>query len=297
MHPGLSNRILKTRHKLVRFYLKLLRETEYRSKADFWPWVRTEPVAPRRYQLSYRNQVVCTSWPFTDFHQAAGDIAIIGSGPSVNLMRLELISKLNCILLNGAISLVARLHMEPLASVILDSTFIENRFALLGCLPPGSNLVLTPGVIRAIAERDRELLSKMKVYLTQNIQKPAYDPGPKFSEQKERAEKAHFSFDLDCGYIGGGTVMAAALQLAYQLKPKNTYLVGFDISNPAAPRFYETESNRLKCGLADSYETSIRPFMETAAVLFRQAGLNLYNCSPCSRLPYSIIPYCDSFAQ
>lgn len=292
---ALSNWIIKTRHKLIRVYLQIIGEPSYKSRADYWPWVKVQPSGPSRYSIYYRNRLVGTSLPFANFNQIKGDIAIIGSGPSVNLMRLDQISKLNCILLNGSISLVDSRDIEPLASVIVDSTFVENRFEMLECLPLGSRLILTPGVARAISERDPKFLMKMNVYLTQNIRKPAYDPGPKYQEQRNKAEQARFSFDLDCGYFDAGTVMAVAMQLAYQIGPRNTYLVGFDVGNAASPRFYETGKNKLKCGLGRDYERGILPFMQSASATFVNAGLNIYNCSPRTKLPYDIIPYCGDF--
>ena len=296
MHKAL-NRMLKIRHRLIRAYLKFTRESSYKSKADYWPWVRIESAGASGYRVLYSGKLACTSLPFCDLCETGGEIAIVGSGPSVNLMRFDLISRLNCVLLNGAISLVDAYGIEPLACIIVDSTFAENRFDVLRCLPSGSNVILTPGVIRAVLERERAFLSKMNVYLTQNILMPVYNPGPRFRQQRDMAEQAGFSFDLDCGYVDGGTVMAVAIQLAYQVKAEKTYLIGLDIGNSASPRFYETQRDKLKCGLSDAYESSTLPFMKAASVIFSRSGIDIYNCSPCSRLPYDVIPYCDEFKK
>lgn len=296
MHKAIDG-LLKTRHRMVRIYLKLIRVPEYKSKSDYWPWVKISSLEENKYSIFYSGSFVCTTFPFSDFNETVGDIAIIGSGPSVNMMCFDKISKMNCVLLNGSIALINTYNIKPLACVIVDSTFVENRFEILRCLPSGTNLILTPGVIRAISERDPAFLSEMKVYLTQNILSPVYNPGERFQEQRNMAQQANFSFDLDCGYIDGGTVMSVAIQLAYQVKANNTYLVGLDISNFSSPRFYETERNKLKCGLANDYESSILPFMNAASVLYDKSRKPIYNCSSVSKLPYEIFPYCSDFTK
>jgi hypothetical protein len=291
------NRLMIMRHKLVRALLLLARDPEYKSKADYWPWVKIVQTEPSRYKVSHSGRIVCTTLPFCHLDSAQGDMAIIGAGPSVNEMRLDLIASLDCVLLNGAISLVRTHGIRPLASVIVDSTFIENRFDALDCIPAGSNLVLTAGVIRAISERNRSFLRKMNVFLTQSILAPNYDPGPQFHEQQAIARDAGFSFDPDCGFVDGGTVMAVAIQLAHYLKANQTYLIGLDISNAASPRFYETKQSKLKCGLLLDYETRILPFMKVASGLFAESGMGIYNCSHISKLPYDVIPYCGKFRK
>lgn len=292
---NLVNKMLKTRHKLVRTWLRLMRDPDYKSKSDCWPWIRLNQLGRFRYEISFSGSTVCTSLPLSDFNETVGDIAIIGSGPSVKMMDFEKISTLNCVLLNGAITLAETYDIKPLACIIVDSTFIENRFDTLRSLPSGTRMILAPGVIRAISERNPRFLSDKRVYLVQNILKPVYDPGPPFSEEQTVAGQARFSFNLNCGFVDGGTVMAVGMQLAHQIKVRNTYLIGLDINNFEMPRFYETEKNKLKCGLARDYQRSILPFMMAASGIFRQDSLSIYNCSPVSKLPYEIIPYCDDF--
>jgi hypothetical protein len=289
------NRLLKMRHKLIRAYLKSIREPDYKSKGDYWPWIRIDRAGASVYDIIHKGKLILRSSPFDDFDSMKGDVAIIGSGPSVRLMRLDLISRLNCVLLNGAIGVIDSHNIRPLAIIVVDSTFIENRFDMLRRVPPGSNLVLTTGVIRAVCERDRLLLSTMNVYLTQNILKHVYDAGPTFDEKKRLAQEMNFSFDLDCGYVDGGTVMAVGIQLAHRIKAARTYLIGLDISNSSSPRFYETKRGKLKCGLADAYESAILPFMSAASHIFNRTGIDISNCSPTSRLPYDVIPYCGDF--
>lgn len=290
-----ANKYLVARHKLIRGYLKAIGDKRYKSKADYWPWVKVVPAGDGRYDIAYRDKQVCQSFPFYDFKDTGGSIAIIGGGPSVKMMDMQKIVQGDCVLLNGSISLVGSYGIKPLASVIIDSTFVENRFDLLACLPEGSNLILTPGVIRAIAERDAAFLHGMNVYLTQNIQSPAYDSGSDFDLHRDKALRSNFSFDLNSGFVDGGTVMAVAMQFAYQIGAKETYLVGLDIGNAAEPRFYETNRSKLKCGLASAYESSILPFMKTASDLFARSDYALFNCSPITKLPYDVIAYSDRF--
>lgn len=293
----IGNRLMIMRQKLVRLLLLLARDPLYKSKADYWPWVKVVQTEPSAYAVSFCGRTVCSTQSFSRLRSAERDIAIIGAGPSVNDMRLDIIAEMDCILLNGAVSLIRAHNIKPLAIVIVDSTFIEKRFDALACIPTGSNLILTAGVIRAISERNKSFLQEMNVFLTQNILVPNYNPGPQFQEQQTAAREARFSFDPDCGFVNGGTVMAVAMQLAYYLDVKDTYLIGLDIGNAASPRFYETNKNRLKCGLLKDYETGILPFMKVASRVFAESGKGLYNCSHISKLPYEVISYCGKFRK
>ena len=288
---------MKLRHKVIRTYLKLTDKTDYKSKSDYWPWIHISPVGANKYSIYYAGKEICRSSSFADFGNSMDKVAIVGSGPSVSMMCFDKLSQLKCILLNGAMALIRDQNINPLACVIIDSTFVENRYDLLQVLPEGSNLILAPGAIRAIAERNPNFLSAMNVYLTQNIAHPCYYPGPHFENSQKEALEQNFSSNLDCGYVDGGTVMAVAIQLASQISVKDTYLVGLDIGNSASPRFYETNKNKQKCGLLQAYETSILPFMKVTAARFRASQMSIYNCSPISALPYSVVPYSNYFAK
>lgn len=290
-----ANRSLIIRRKLIRAYLKAIGDKRFKSTSDFWPWIEISPVEAGRYSILFRGREVCTTSPFADFRDTGGAVAIIGSGPSVNSIDIRKLAENNCILLNGAISLLKPYGIKPLATVIMDSTFVEKRFDMLKLLPDGSNLIITPGVIRAVAERDFGLLSRMRVYLTQNITNNVYTPNEDFAAQRKQAVDSLFSFNLDSGFIDCGTVMALAVQFAFQIGAEPTYMIGFDIGNSSEPRFYETGKNHLKCGLLEKYESSILPFMTSASKVFAESGRTIYNCSTTSKLPYEVIPYSDEF--
>ena len=67
-----------------------------------------------------------------------------------------------------------------------------------------------------------------------------------------------------------------------------------DIGNAETePRFYEKEQDRIRTGLLKDYDELILPFMRLAAAWYNQHEYRIFNCSPVTKLPYSVIPYHD----
>jgi len=283
--------LLKARRLFIRSLLKVADRKAYKIRSEYWPWIRILPSSSKRHEVFSFSKKISESTPISDIICDSNIFVIIGSGPSIKDIDFSKLKNANIILLNGAISLIEKKNIHPFYCVIIDSTFIENRFDIVCKLPEGTKLLTTPGCLRAIYERDVNLIKKLIITVTQNVANPIYHSCT--SERRFTIQEQGYSDDLDIGYIDGGTVMAVGIQLSFQLHAKKIYLLGLDISNTHQPRFYEKNGATQKSGLAKDYESKILPFMKQISIRCKVENISIFNCSKTSRLPYDIIPFFD----
>lgn len=285
----------KYRNSFIRKWLKYLGRPDYKFQAHLLGGGYLEPsevIFPERYKVFYYGKYITETSPLSSLkHNAQSQlpVSIVGSGPSVSKLDLLKLRHTHCILLNGAISLIEQYDINPLCITIIDATFCRNRFELIRKIPTGSRLLLSFTALQQILAIDINELKRHEIFIADTSYLTEYEYlKPSFSV-RQFGEIKH-------GFFDGGTVMATALQCAAALDLGSTvYLLGLDIGNARQPRFYEQSGKVLKSGLLADYETKICPFMQSAARYCTSKQINLYNCSPVSKLPYSIIPYSSFF--
>ncbi|GLT13155.1 hypothetical protein [Vibrio algivorus] len=281
----LNNKKIIIRRKIIKQFFKLTKPKEMKETSDYWPDMRYIDDI-----LTFKGKEIKTV-PINDFlsKETYSEINIIGSGPSVNDLDKSLLKDKGNIFLNGAINIATENKLPVLCLIIMDATFVRNRFDLIRDIKEPCHLFLNLGSACAIAERDISLLKKHKI----TIFKISKGNNLNFFND----EKSYFSKSLNHGIFDGGTVMSVAIQLAFHLSPKTVYLLGLDINNSKEPRFYETKTNKLKSGLLKDYETKILPFMILARKCYESKKISLFNCSPISKLPYNVIKYSDIYEK
>lgn len=285
--------------RMRRSYLKrLFSKAGYSKNTElihYLEGIRAEPVfeeMPLHYDLFDRAEFLCRSLSLydlpNDLKSPPDELFIIGSGPSIRNQHIEKLKNKNTILLNGAVSLIESVGLNPLCVLIVDELFCRKRLDLLERIPQGTNLVLTFPAIKEIAFERPDIIRESKVFLL-------HEKNESFSDVPEFHEKNLFLFDKPThGVFRAGTVMSAAIQLAAFIKIRNVYLLGLDIGNAESePRFYETRKDKVRTGLLRDYELLILPFMKFASSWYEQHSLKIFNCSPITKLPYSVIPYHD----
>ena len=256
-----------------------------RSVADVW-------------QIQWRGHYIgqTGSWAALKA-EAPTRLFSIGSGPSINEQDLNLLAGEECILVNGAISLVLNGTVsKPYAVMIEDSRFIYERTDLLMLLPQGTRLCLVGSAMQALgAVCGAEGLSHFELYLIDGFETP-YGKGRREVceapiDTYRMSNKAKLSLDLEQGHFGCGTVMYCGIQLAFHLKVRQLYLVGFDLTHFEQPRFYETEHNAAWTGLQNAYQSRILPALELAVSTATEFNMTIKNCSHSSIVPRSLIPF------
>lgn len=268
----------KKRRKLKEIILKLMGDDNPSYKAAFWPEIKCIKLDNHQL-LQCKKKIICHASYVRDFCFERQVISIIGSGPSVNLINIDEICKhTEIVVLNGAINIVVEYDIEPSLLIIVDVSFAREQMNLIRKIKAGTKLLTTVEVVKEIHDCDTDLLRNFCVYITHPY------------NLKQKLEK----IDLDIGYVEAGTVMAVALQLCLQKKVSEIFLVGFDIGGD---RFYDEGDNILHSGLIRDYEKLILPFMKDCMRIANTKGTDIYNCSPCSRLPYSVVKYSDRFNE
>ncbi|WP_261793030.1 lipopolysaccharide biosynthesis protein [Pseudomonas chlororaphis] len=105
-----------------------------------------------------------------------------------------------------------------------------------------------------------------------------------------RSRTIGFSKDLEQGFFDARTVAYLALQLAYHAGFSSAILVGVDLT-PAMGRFYETaDTFKSPCGLDEHLQSRILPSLQLMSDKVMGTDFSVYNLSPTSRIPASIIP-------
>ncbi|MBL0371934.1 glycosyl transferase [Rhizobium sp. KVB221] len=224
--------------------------------------------------------------------ERAGDrIVIIGSGPSVNSVELARLPSKSSILLNGAIGLVGEKIAMPLAIAIEDERFIWRHFDMIrDRLAIDVPCLFSPGVLRALYEIDKGWLTGRQVVLIDDIRKPYGAPCRRDADLRQldfvtlsADGKAGFSTAPDRGVFQGGSVVISALQFALASPARHIGLVGIDISNADAPRFYEKKGSMAFSGIAGA-EARILAHIALAKEVAERNGVELVNHSAVSAL-------------
>lgn len=285
--------------RMWRSYLKhLFKKAGYSKDTElihYLEGIRAEPIyeeMPLYYDLFSRNRFLTRSLSLyglrNDLKLPEDEIFIVGSGPSIKNQKIEKLANKNTILLNGAVKLIEDAGLNPLCVLIVDELFCRKRIDLLERIKPGTNLVLTFPAIKEIAFECPNIIQQNRIFLL-------HERKQKFLGEEGTCEENIFLFDKPTyGVFRAGTVMSAAIQLAAFMKVKNVYLLGLDIGNSeTSPRFYETQKNKIRTGLLRDYEGLILPFMRLASIWYDRNKMKIFNCSPVTKLPYSVIPYCD----
>jgi len=293
-------KIHRLRDSLVKKYLKLTNK-KYSYASSYYPDIKIVPNEDGSYEVFFKGRKIFTSASYNELPKNSDEVYILGSGPSVKNQNIAALQNKNVIFLNGSISAAIQYDIKPFAHIIIDKSFIINRSDLLLSFVHSSRekipLFLSLPALEGVFVFCPEIISKYKIFIIcikeQELMRTQFSPrelpGKYFAVSGDK--QTAFSLDMNEGSWDAGTVMAHAVQLCHYLGVKNTYLLGFDIGNSNAPRFYENSKNRQRSYLLDDYETKILPFMKFAAQVFKKSRQNIYNCSPVSKLPYEIFAY------
>ncbi len=278
----ISKKIYKFKESCIKRYLRLIHKDKLYSYSVY-PYIKIQEKSNGIFDVFFKNKYLFTSKSFDCLKGNYESIFIVGSGPSVSKQNTDKLKGKTVIFLNGSILTALEKSIIPMAYIVMDANFILNRLDIINKIQKGTNIILSPSAIKALAFFSPKTLQENNIFIFFHI------------TERNSENKIYFDFSSDPkqGFADGGTVMSIGIQLAYFCKADRTYLVGLDIGNANQPRFYETNKNKQKSGLLKDYQEKILPFMKEASLMFKDEGMRLYNCSPVSKLPYDIIPYSD----
>lgn len=288
---SLKNRLKRSLAKKLLGFVGLPRECEAYNYID-GIWSKPLPPFSSRCNIYNKGSFIVKSQSFKELKKSLcldSSVYIIGSGPSIREQDIGKLKSKNTILLNGAINLIESSGIDPIMIVVTDSSFIRNRFEIIKAVPPNISLALQFSVVREILLRIPDFFESRSLFLLrEREERISIEP------VENRRFLETFSEIETFGVLHSGTVMSAAIQIAAYLKFSKIFLLGFDIGNANLPRFYETDNNKVRCGLLNDYEKEILPFMRLTKEYFDKCkNQHIWNCSPSTLLPYEIIPYFD----
>jgi Kdo-III transferase WaaZ len=226
---------------------------------------------------------------------AKGAVFIIASGSSAKDFPIERFADIPMITMNGAISMFAKTDIRPFFYACTDLGFprqqpelftvalkLSQHVALwkdqLDALPvvPAGRVfplkkVRDPSLLEALVTREKGLIRNRAFW-------------------GKRSRSLGFSKDLSLGFFDARTVAYLALQIAYHVGFTKVFLVGVDL-NQSVGRFYETGKVAVSpCGLDQHFPRRILPSLQLMANKVMGDQFAVYNLSPTSRIPKSVIP-------
>jgi Kdo-III transferase WaaZ len=293
-------------------YYGLTLPHSFRHMMYIRPYLKVTEHDDSTKSFTYRKKFLARSMPVSLLKQYRDDeIFVIGSGPSLNSQDLSKLADKTVVLMNGSYHLASEIAFTQVIYIVTDFDFIRGHPELVfRALKSNACCIFPSDCVRAICDIDPDILRRCPFIAIDDIQRVPNLPMMKFRQFEQwasqqtnihydisRSTKDHFigfSENLQLGFFRGGTVMYVALQIACYLNPQRLYIMGFDIGNSSQPRFYESSDNKKPSHLLQDYQR----FIEPAVRLFSEKvlphkQLTVYNLSPVSKLPRSIIPFLD----
>ncbi|MFC3701976.1 hypothetical protein ACFOND_10020 [Reinekea marina] len=282
---------------------KLFTPKSFKHMALSQPYLKLEPVNDI-WKVYWKGGFISETDSWNNLRlQAPDNLYSIATGPSISDQQFNNLDGGQCVLVNGAVQLVLDNKIStPLAVMVEDARFIYERFEMLLALPKGTRLCLVASAMHALGVvAGVEGLKHFNLMLIDGFETPYGSPKRSVASAPvnsyRKSSNAKLSLDLNEGHFGCGTVMYCGIQMAFHLRVKELYLVGFDLTNFDQPRFYETKDNAAWTGLQNAYEARILPALELTMQTAEEFNMQVYNCSHTSIIPRSLIPYSDCLTK
>ena len=100
--------------------------------------------------------------------------------------------------------------------------------------------------------------------------------------------------NLELGHFFGANIVYVALQQCLYMGFKRVFILGMDLNySGTQPRFYESHEDARPSGLEKQMELAIQPSFEIVRQICQDSDLEIYNVSPGSGLPATIVKKLD----
>jgi KDO transferase-3 len=237
-----------------------------------------------------------------------GACFLVGTGPSLKDVDLGLLKQYRTFGVNGAITNFKAAGFAPNYYAIADHEFFETRFPMVrDAVEAGCKCFFSFSGLSRMCEFGPDLLGKTDMYVIDAVNRHygrprlgddelqtrfANDTDLVFGECRDLdATKVGFSRNLGKGVFCPGTILYWALQIAYHIGYRRIFILGMDLNYQGPnPRSYAEPGRAQPSSIPRIYEESILPSFQLVAGLCQREDLKVYNLSPTSRLPESVIP-------
>jgi len=284
-------------------YIRLCKPRAYWHNRKFHPSLDIIHEAPEVYSIFWKRKRLAQAAAVSAITINERVCNIIASGPSINeIKNKRLLFNDRTICVNGSFIVAREVGANPDYYIVCDSGFIRHQFDLFASAALNSkNVVLDATTINALCEMAPSLLSALHIIYCEDLKHPFKKLRLKKARDREQKKfegslinhssyNVAFSKDLSLGIFPSGTVVYNAVQFAYGIGFKELRIFGMDLS--ATGRFYPEDVPEPSV-LCESYESGIEPGFELVKQYAVEKYLTIYNCSPHSRLPDTIIKKLD----
>ena len=281
MFHSFSSQLLRN---IYKFVYKILFPKEYKHNRRFWPLYRAQRNAQGRLEkIFFKKQLISDNLGPVETKNKK--CMLIATGPSIHQISSDTLQRqdIDYIGVNGAISL-QDIHFSHY--IIIDHNFIECRFDLVKkVLMTNCTFYTTPRCLDMILRQIEFHDLKCKIKTIETITRDMVEV---FLSKKTFVDKHNknfyiqnnfgFSKDIFEGTFDYFTVAYVALQVINSLNYKEIYIAGLDMNNFNSPRFYETLDDKQPT-LLDLHATTVLSAFDTAALFFKENGIEVFNLS------------------
>jgi KDO transferase-3 len=265
--------------------------------------------ADPHYGIYWKGKPVGQTNPLTTLRQPASSRCfILATGPSLPHTELSQLAGHTCFGVNGAIAACKDSGLVFQYHLVSDGSFVRDRLPLVrGMIRSGAECLFSFAALGMLCELEPALLASPNLYLLPEMnyryKVPRLDPATfRRWAMRQAAIRLHpdpqynsgrvgFCRDINCGVFTAQTVVFEALQVAYYLKFRQVFILGMDLNaTPGQARFYERSGSAVKSRIDRDYAPYILPAFEVARDIVASEEFEIYNLSPDSRLPGSVIP-------
>lgn len=298
----------KLRYKLRR--LAFPRPLKHMATADPRFDLRPLDASQGVYEIRWKNQCCGVTESYQEIQSSvSGPCAVICSGPSLASISLRELGSQPTIGVNGAIKKFAADQTCPNYFAITDPDFFQSRFSMIQQVADtAAKCFFSFAGLSTICRRDPAILRRTPIYLHDLANhwygKPKLSAAefeskaqlesdfhlhPSYSQQ---GDAIGFSRNPSKGVFCGRTIAFRALQIGHYLGFRTFYIFGMDMnSNASQVRFYEKGLRSRPSNLSRDLHRFIIPSFETLSLLQGdEHPLHVWNLSPSSQMPASIVP-------
>ncbi|OTA19195.1 lipopolysaccharide core biosynthesis protein RfaZ [Xenorhabdus beddingii] len=271
------------KYKITKSIYRNICGKKMKHNMNFWPHINILRNVNGKIDTVFFNK---RNIDIASFEFSSGKpLIIIASGPSVIDIDIDFFNseKFDILGVNGAYKLSKSVSFKY--HVIIDRTFIINRFDIVSDILNNNSLTLltTIDCLNEILMEDHLIAIKCKVVIIEHIDQPVYKKKKELfdiiSDELIANQNIAFSLNLNKGFYDGNTVTYAALQIAFFLNYKEIYFAGLDMNNFDKPRFYEDSSDILSTELDENLKNTIIPCFDLSEELAKKNGIMIYNLS------------------
>jgi len=259
------------------------------------------------YEVFWKKKRIGVTNPLSNLSKPQSERCfIIATGPSLNQIDFTRLVPETLLGVNGAVEkcndeIFMQYHF------VSDASFVYQRLSFVEkMIHSGADCLFSFVALNHICECKPELLKASNIFLLPEINYHYDTPKKNAIEFDLWAElkpelvlhnkaihtkgRVGFSKNINCGVFTAQTVVFEALQTAAFLGFKKINILGMDLTfNQNTSRFYENKNNVVKSRINRDFVPYILPSFEVASIVAEQNGFEIFNLSPNSRLPGSII--------